>query len=497
MKNLKKAISFVISAVILLSAIVFLTTAATSKLNAVTSVSAKNSSSGIKISWKKQPQAKTYIVYRRTGGTDKYVKLVTVDAKKTSYTDKTAKPTKTYAYKIKAANGKTTSAYSKTVIYRFIKQPVINKISITSSGISLKWQSNPNADSYKLYRKVKTSDEWKLIATLKGKTKTAYTDKKVQSGKKYIYTLVSLKGNYRSAYSQKGKSKVFVAQPKGVSVKNSPKGVTLTWNKVKAATAYNVYRLNQKGSWSKIATVKGKTNYIDKSAAYGKTNSYKICAEVGSTLSAKSGKAAVWAINPNKKMVALTFDDGPYRPATNRILAALEKYNSHATFFVVGSRLTTYSDCLKKEKAIGCEIGNHTYNHTTLTKASKVTIQSEIKKTDDLVKNYTGSRATVLRAPGGSVNDSVRRAVDRPLINWSVDTLDWKTRSTSSTVAAVKRNVRDGSIVLMHDLYLATAQAAETIIPWLVNQGYQLVTVSEMMQVKGVEMQSGQVYYAA
>jgi len=196
-------------------------------------------------------------------------------------------------------------------------------------------------------------------------------------------------------------------------------------------------------------------------------------------------------------MVALTYDDGPYTPVTNQILDVLEEYNGRATFFVVGSRVPTYKDCIKREASLGCEIGNHTYNHTILTSVNASTIKSEIADTNAAVKNITGQAPKIVRTPGGAVNSTVKANVKYPMFNWSVDTLDWKYRNSSSVVSSIKNNVRDGSIVLMHDLYGSTGTATEQIVPWLVKNGYQLVTVSELMAVKGIDVQKGQLYTRA
>ena len=106
----------------------------------------------------------------------------------------------------------------------------------------------------------------------------------------------------------------------------------------------------------------------------------------------------------------------------------------------------------------------------------------------------TGANASICRTPGGSVNSTVRSAVGMPIIMWSIDTIDWKTRDTWSTVNIVLNNVRDGDIILMHDIHSPTIAAAEILIPELVARGYQLVTVSELAQYKGIQMQNGQVY---
>ncbi|MCD7981956.1 MAG: polysaccharide deacetylase family protein [Clostridiales bacterium] len=194
----------------------------------------------------------------------------------------------------------------------------------------------------------------------------------------------------------------------------------------------------------------------------------------------------------NQKMVALTYDDGPSEYTTT-ILDTLEKYNSKATFFVVGERVGSYSSIVKRAYNLGCQIGNHTYNHTTLTTASVATIQSQISLTNNAVKSVTGVSPTIMRPPGGAYNATVRSTVGMPLILWSIDTLDWKTRNSVSTVNSVLNNVKDGDIVLMHDLYQATATASLTIIPSLVSRGYQLVTVEEMALLRG-GMSNGVVY---
>ncbi|MCC8066144.1 MAG: polysaccharide deacetylase family protein, partial [Clostridiales bacterium] len=198
------------------------------------------------------------------------------------------------------------------------------------------------------------------------------------------------------------------------------------------------------------------------------------------------------SIDMNGKMVALTYDDGPSNNTTT-ILNTLEKYDSVATFFVVGSRVSYYSSIVKRAYDMGCEIGNHTYDHATLTAISVSSIYSQISRTNSAVKAITGVSPVVMRPPGGAYNSTVKSAVGMPLIYWSIDTRDWATQSASSTISSVLNNVKDGDIVLMHDLYSATAAASQTIIPTLVNRGYQLVTISELAECRG-GMSNGVVY---
>ncbi len=199
-------------------------------------------------------------------------------------------------------------------------------------------------------------------------------------------------------------------------------------------------------------------------------------------------------IDPQKPMVALTFDDGPHYEYTDNILDELEKYNSVATFFVLGSRAEKNKDIIKRIAEGGNQIGNHTYDHKQLTKLSNKEITEEITKTSDIIYDITNIRPSLLRPTYGNVNDNVRLYSDAPLILWSIDTLDWKSRNKKKIVNAALKKVRDGDIILMHDIYKSTAMAAEVIIKELSSKGFQLVTIEELYQAKGIDLLKGKVY---
>ena len=198
-------------------------------------------------------------------------------------------------------------------------------------------------------------------------------------------------------------------------------------------------------------------------------------------------------IDKNKKMVALTYDDGPsiYTP---RVLKTLKENDAVATFFIVGNRVPMYSDTVKKAYDMGCEIGNHTYEHKSLPRLSETEVKRQISKTNKAVKKVTGESPVIMRPTGGATNANVKQWVGMPSIIWSIDTLDWKTRNADSTKRAVLDHVKDGDIVLMHDLYSATASASEMIIPELVKRGYQLVTVCELAECRGGMKETGAYY---
>ncbi|MDO4789299.1 MAG: polysaccharide deacetylase family protein [Johnsonella sp.] len=200
------------------------------------------------------------------------------------------------------------------------------------------------------------------------------------------------------------------------------------------------------------------------------------------------------AVDPSRPMIALTFDDGPSAANTNRILNSLEANGGRATFYVVGSSIHgAGADAMRRALSLGCEIGNHSYNHENLVKLSSQGVRDTIGKTSARIQETVGVAPATMRPPYGSYNSSVLNTVGMPAILWSIDTLDWKTKSTSGTVNHVLSNVKDGDIILMHDTYATTAAAAEILIPELIGRGYQLVTVSELAAIRG-GMSAGKTY---
>lgn len=202
-------------------------------------------------------------------------------------------------------------------------------------------------------------------------------------------------------------------------------------------------------------------------------------------------------INPNKPMVALTFDDGPNPNSTDRILDTLSKYNAVATFFDLGKSVEAYPEIVKREEAIGCEVASHTYSHYNLNNLSASFIKDEINKSANAFRKVLGHDVSLVRPPYGNANALVQANVPYPLIHWNIDTLDWKSRNKEAILKEVRAIENyDGKIILMHSIYLTTADAVEVIVPELINKGYQLVTISEMAYYKGVDLKPGQKYYS-
>ncbi len=215
------------------------------------------------------------------------------------------------------------------------------------------------------------------------------------------------------------------------------------------------------------------------------------------TLSSPVIAAHLRVIDPAKPMIALTFDDGPSE-YTDRILKVLAEYNARATFCVIGNKVETYGDVIKRAVAQGNEIACHTWNHTKLTTLSAASIRSQIERTNNAVRELTGGyEIKVLRPPYGSVNKNVRTVcaeLDMVIAHWKIDTEDWSTRNSTKTYNAIMKGSKNGVIILCHDLYMTTAAAAEKAIPKLIEKGFQLVTVSELLSFHKDGAQPGTVY---
>ena len=198
-------------------------------------------------------------------------------------------------------------------------------------------------------------------------------------------------------------------------------------------------------------------------------------------------------IDKSKKMIALTFDDGP-NYNTSKIIDVLNKYDIKATFFVLGNRAINNKDILKKMVDSGMEIGNHTYNHLLLTKYDENKIRSEIEDTSEVIYSATKKRPKLLRPSYGSVNNKIKKVANMPIIIWDIDTLDWKYHNSKRITSRVVNKVRDGDIILMHDIYSASLNALSNIIPILQDNGYEFVTIDELFYYKGISLENGKVY---
>jgi len=204
-------------------------------------------------------------------------------------------------------------------------------------------------------------------------------------------------------------------------------------------------------------------------------------------------------IDPARPMIALTFDDGPVGTADTatsiRIQDALAASGQHATFFYWGSRISASNEAeIKRAYDMGFEIGNHTYSHADLAQMTAEKIMEDVAKGAEKLTAITGKEHFLVRPPYLSTNQTVRAAVREPMINCSIDSKDWDGATTEEIINTINTQKRDGAIVLMHETYATTAEAMEVLIPQLVAEGWQIVTVSELFKAKELEMKDGSVY---
>jgi peptidoglycan/xylan/chitin deacetylase (PgdA/CDA1 family) len=199
-------------------------------------------------------------------------------------------------------------------------------------------------------------------------------------------------------------------------------------------------------------------------------------------------------LDPDKPMVALTFDDGPHRLYTVQILNSLKKNDSAATFFVVGNRVAESRDILKRMVAEGSEIGNHTWNHKQLTMLKDYEVEEQITMTQKAVYNVTGLYPQVMRPTYGSIDSNLQDSLNLPVILWSVDPLDWKTQNGETIAKKILDSTSSGDIVLMHDIFPSTAVAADIVVREFNKRGFQLVTINELLSFRENALQAGQVY---
>ena len=197
----------------------------------------------------------------------------------------------------------------------------------------------------------------------------------------------------------------------------------------------------------------------------------------------------------NEKYVALTFDDGPSGRYTRTLLDGLAERNVKATFLLCGYRMAEFPDITQRIFDEGHEIGYHGYTHNNMKEMSRRTIAAEIIDSMNLLPE--DCEPVFLRPPGGCCSDGVRQVAEARLLailGWSVDPRDWATTDTISIERSVMKNIKDGDVILLHDMSASSVQAALDIIDSLQKEGFQFVTVSRLAKLRGVKLKPGVTY---
>ena len=192
----------------------------------------------------------------------------------------------------------------------------------------------------------------------------------------------------------------------------------------------------------------------------------------------------------NKKLIALTFDDGPSNN-TKYFIKELQKRDALVTFFVVGNRVKKYEDVLKEAYLMGNQIGSHTYSHKNLLYLNEEEITKEIEKTNEAIYNVIGTKPTIIRVPYGNI----RSISNMNHILWNVDTLDWKYKNSNRVYKEIIKHAEDGNIILLHDIFKTSVNGVLKAIDELKKQGYEFVTIDEMVYLKNIKLDKSKTYF--
>ena len=201
------------------------------------------------------------------------------------------------------------------------------------------------------------------------------------------------------------------------------------------------------------------------------------------------------AIDPSRPMIALTFDDGPHE-FTQSIIDTLYKHQARATFFVIGDRVSAWQNMIRVTHQQGNEILGHSWAHDDLTTLTQEEVRQDITKTHNAIEQIIGTTPRMLRVPMARFNDTVVEAARHmgfALVQWNLDPRDWESRNADIITEYILDEVEDGQIIVLHDIHESTAIAMQTVIPTLINRGYQLVTVSELLELNDVIVNPGDI----
>ena len=196
-----------------------------------------------------------------------------------------------------------------------------------------------------------------------------------------------------------------------------------------------------------------------------------------------------------EKLVALTFDDGPSGRFTRRLLDGLGAENAHATFLLCGYRIEQYPELVERILKEGHEIGLHGYSHNPMEKMTPEQITAELKITGSLLPE--NAQVRFVRTPGGAITDDILEVAEEmglSVLLWSVDPRDWATEDSQTIEAAVLDTVRDGDVILLHDMSDSSVDAALSVLKKLKSQGFRFVTVSELTKLRHISPEPGTMY---
>ena len=244
------------------------------------------------------------------------------------------------------------------------------------------------------------------------------------------------------------------------------------------AAAYDLYyKVLQNGAW---------TDWAANGASAGQEGAGLRVDGIRASITAKGAgipaePVVPHGIDPSRPMIALTFDDGPHEECTAQLLDGLKERGVRVTFFLMGQNIEGNEELVKRMHDEGHLIGNHSFSHVQLTKAGAKTVCQAVDRTSRMIEDITGERPQYMRPPFGDWNEELECDVGMTTVLWSVDSLDWKLKNKNKIVKRVLKDVEDGDIILMHDIFPTSVQAALELIDTLTRQGYTFVTVDELL----------------
>lgn len=383
---------------------------------------------------------------------------------------------------------------------------------ITEKSAVLNWREVSSAQGYNVYVSVAGKNDFKKYAQFKSESvvSTGGVLEGLKQATKYdIYVTAYKVHGKKTIESEKFSVKTILTNPakQSVSLASPDEGLlNINWKKNKNASGYEleyilgktindensekaeIKQIKENAQFSvELEGLKPEKVYSVRVRSYIEDGKDVLYGEWSDVQSIEISKKVEMPLNvdPNKPMIALTFDDGPgYNSASDKILDVLEKYNARATFFMVGQNAKDHPKNVKRKIALGCEIGNHTYNHQHY---GKNVTPTDISKASNAIKKAGGQAPTAFRSPGGMTTKTIRdecKSENMALYYWSLDTQDWKYRDADRVYKTVMKTVEDGDIILMHEIYDSTAEAVERMVPKLIKKGYQLVTCEELIRAK-------------
>lgn len=396
--------------------------------------------------------------------------------------------------------------------------------STSDKNVELSWKNVKNADGYKVTYSLKDSENVEKTLSVENNRMRLLTISvdELEQATEYDFNIVAFKekSNDKVIVSKQASKTIAMTLPsqQKIEVESPDEGLlNVTVKANDKVEGYEVqYELGKNSDFkdaeikklegsgtveAKLKELKAKETYSVRARSYMHYNNELVYGEWSKAKNIEIAEKVEMTskVDPSKPMIALSFDDGPsYNGASERILDVLEKYNARASYYMLGSNAKANPENLKRKIKLGCEIGNHTYDHEKY--GNNVTV-AEIKDASEAIYKACGQYPTSFRSPGGMTTDTIRsecKKENMPIYYWSVDTEDWKSRNADSVYNIVMNQAKDGDIVLMHEIYDSTADAVERIVPDLIKKGYQLVTCEELIMAKtGKKPQSGVQYITA